>query len=304
MAVLHLYLGESGRAAVLAGQARITTRVKAAVEAAGWQVVLCADEERSEIPGREGYHLVVNHPVPSDNCLTLRRVGWEPFWRIERTNDRWDWQAAGETFDPETIEAKKGQQFVKHWGPKLFDGQTPGAGGGVFVPLQGKLTEKRHFQAVSPLDMVRAVARRWTKRRISLTLHPGEDYAPDEMEALGRLVEQTPNVRLATGGSDAELLGCDLVVTQNSSMALKGFVAGKPALLWARIDFHHIAGSVPRDGREAAFKAAEAAMAGTAGTPEFGRYLVWYLKMRCLRSWDTQVEPAICARLRDLGWPI
>lgn len=304
MSVLHLYLGDGGRAAVVAGQARITTRVKSAVEAAGWRVVLCTDEERSEIPGRDGYHLVVNHPVPSANCLTLRRVGWEPFWRIERTNDRWDWQAASEAFDPAMVDPRKGQQFVKHWAPKLFDGQLPGAGGGIFVPLQGKLTEKRHFQSVSPLDMVRAVARRWSKRRISLTLHPGEDYPIEELSALGRLVDQTPNVRLASGGSDPELLGCDLVVTENSSMALKGFVAGKPAMLWARIDFHHIAASVPRDGREAAFKTAEAVLAGTAAPPDFGSYLVWYLKLRCLRSWDDSVEPAIRARLRDLGWPI
>ena len=80
---MYFYLGQGGRKAVLEGQKRMTTRVKAAVEAAGWTVEMRPAEERDLIPGRTGFHLVLNEEVPADHCLTLRRVGWEPFWRIE-----------------------------------------------------------------------------------------------------------------------------------------------------------------------------------------------------------------------------
>jgi hypothetical protein len=303
MSILHFYLGEGGRAAVFQGQARMTTRVAAAVTAAGWQVKLCPAEERATIPARSGihggFHLVLNEPVPSPNCLTLRRVGWEPFWRIEQTNDRWDWQIAAQSFDPAAQSQTRAEQFLGYWSKQLFGQAKATKGGGIFVPLQGKLCEQRHFQAASPLEMVEAVARRWPERAVRLTLHPREVYPEKDRAALTALLARLPNAELSTTGSDALLLACDLLVTQNSTMALRGYVAQKPAMLWARIDFHHIAASVPRDGLRAAFATAEA---GTR--PDFGRYLNWYFRENCLRSWDDAVEDAIRARLRAHGWPI
>lgn len=299
MAILHFYLGQSGRAAVLDGQKRMTTRVKAAVEAAGWTVTLCPAEELPLIPLRKGYHLVLNEKVSSDRCLTLRRVGWEPFWRIERTNDRWEWEIAGQDFDPSQMNPTRGGQFVQHWGKQLFGDRPITTGGGIFVPLQGKLTQRRHFQAASPLDMLRAVAARWPDRQITTTLHPAEVYSKHEREALAGLAGLMPNLRVEEDGSEAALRACDAVVTENSTMALKAYVAQKPVMLWARIDFHHIAASVARDGRAAAFAAMEAGM-----KPKFGQYLLWYFRENCLRTWDDAVEGAIRARLRAVGWPI
>ncbi len=299
MSILHFYLGESGRAAVLQGQDRMTTRIAAAVRSAGWQVQLCTAEKRAFIPDRPGHHLVLNEAVPSANCLTLRRVGWEPFWRIERTNDRWDWEIAGQSFDAGAVDARRAEQFLANWRKRLFGTAPITQGGGVFVPLQGKLTEQRHFQAASPLQMLEATARHWPERAVTVTLHPRETYTVEDRQALAKLASALPNVRVAEGDSDAILLGCDLVVTQNSTMALRGYVAQKPAMLWARIDFHHIAASVPQIGAQAAFVAME-----TGTLPDFGRYLYWYFRENCLRSWDEGVEPAIRGRLRALGWPI
>jgi hypothetical protein len=299
MAILQFYLGEGGRKAVLEGQNRITTRVASAVKAAGWEVRLCPSEERPLIPGRAGYHLVSNEEVPSANCMTLRRVGWDPFWRIERTNDRWNWQIAGQDFGPSGADTSRSAQFLGYWGKQLFGKAAATSGGGVFVPLQGKLTQQRHFQAASPLQMLEAVAKRWPDRAIQVTLHPREDYSATELASLDQMIADLPNVSLARVGSDALLLACDLVVTQNSTMALRGYVAQKPAMIWARIDFHHIAASVPRDGIEAAFAAVEA-----GPLPDFGSYLLWYFRENCLRSWDKDVEAAIRDRLRTLDWPL
>ena len=299
MSVLNFYLGAGGRAAVEAGMPRMTTRIIRAVQGAGWQVNLCADEERELIPQRSGFHMVVNQAVPSDNCLVLRRTGWEPFWRIEVTNDRWDWDAAAQSFDAGLIEARRGPQFLNFWRKQVFPHQTVTRGGGVFVPLQGKLTQRRHFQSASPLDMLEQVAARWKDTPIAATLHPAEVYSEAELEALDALSRRYPNLKLPGGESDKHLLACDLVVTENSSMALKGYLVEKPAMLWARIDFHHIAASVPRDGQEQAFRAVEA-----GGRVEFGRYLYWYFRQNALSLWDKSVDEAILRRLSLLGWPI
>ncbi len=299
MTIMYFYLGQGGRKAVLEGQKRMTTRVKAAVEAAGWTVEMRPAEERDLIPGRTGFHLVLNEEVPADHCLTLRRVGWEPFWRIERTNDRWDWEIADLAFDPSSQDLAKAARFVDHWRRQLFEGRPLTTGGGVFVPLQGKLTQRRHFQAASPIEMLRRVAARWPDRAVTATLHPAEVYSDAERDALAQMAHEIPNLRVQTEGSEAALRACDLVVTENSTMALKAYIAEKPVMLWARIDFHHIAASVPRLGQEAAFALVEAQLA-----PDYARYLLWYFRDHCLRSWDGAAEEAIRARLRALDWPI
>lgn len=300
MAVLNLYLGEGGRAAVLSGEPRITTHLKAAVEARGWKVQLRAVEERPLIPFRPGYHMVQNDEVPSDRCLTLRRVGWEPFWRIERTNDRWDWEIAAQIFDPETIDPARAERFMAHWQGRLFGEAPVRAGGGVLVALQGRLLAQRHFQSASPLEMLRRVAARWPDRPVSAHLHPRETYHPEEERALADLQAELPNIRIEQGTTTEALLGCDLVVTENSSVALRAYVARKPVMLWARIDFHHIAASVPQLGQEPAF----ARLEDGSQAPDFARYLYWYFRENCLRSWNEGIAEAIWQRLRKLGWPI
>ena len=91
---------------------------------------------------------------------------------------------------------------------------------------------------------------------------------------------------------------CDYIVTQNSSVAVTGYFAAKPAVLFARIDFHHIAGSVPRQGVEVAF----AQMRQPA--PDFARYLYWFLELNSVRTWDTAAQERVRSRLRHFGWPI
>jgi hypothetical protein len=91
------------------------------------------------------------------------------------------------------------------------------------------------------------------------------------------------------------LASCDYVVTENSSLALTGFFAQKPAVLFARIDFHHIAASAPRTGL-AAFDAKP--------EPPFAAYLHWFFKQNAITSWADDAVEQIRARFRDHGWPM
>lgn len=106
-------------------------------------------------------------------------------------------------------------------------------------------------------------------------------------------------MRLLADGTEATLANCDLVVTQNSTVALKGFLLEKPAMLWARIDFHHIAASVPHLGREQAFAKIE-----FAEKPDFARYLFWHLRQNALFAWRDGLDAAIRTRPARLGWPV
>lgn len=282
--VLWFYLDDSRRALAEAGQG-IFGAVVAVVKAAGWQVFYRG--QRADIEG-EGFHLVYNRAVEGPFCFSLRRCYLEKYYRIEATNDRWDWDVAGLKFP-----GKPGQAwFQRYWAERLFRGLTIAEGGYIFMPLQGKLLQRRHFQAASPIEMIRATLAADPQRRIVASLHPRESYSDAELAAL-RGIERFELVK----GSMPWLAGCDYVVAENSSLALQGFFANKPAVLFARIDFHHIAASVGQIGVASAFAAVQ--------RPQpYADYLFWFFKKQALCEVGDDSAARLTDRLRALGWPL
>ena len=272
------------------------TRIVEVVEAAGWQVVLLPEEARHAAPQVDGYHLVLNQTVPGPFCLSLRRCYMEPFWRIEAVNDRWAWETARLTFDAARVRSPYVQAFFDRWRGNLFGPAPITREGFVFVPLQGRLHRHRRFQSMSPMAMLETLLAR-ESRPVIATLHPAETYDRDEIDALERLVAGHPRFTLAGLPSIDLLRRCDMVVTQNSGMALTGYFARKPAVLFAEADFHHIAGSVPRDGIGGAFEK-------PGQDPPYAPYVYWFFKQHAITSWSDDVHRQIAERLRQHGWPV
>lgn len=262
-------------------------KIVEAVNTAGWQVKL---QDLSTPVTGAGFHMVYNRPVTELNCLTLRHCYFKHFFRIEPTNDRWDWQVAKSDFTPRTGT----NWFQKFWQQQVFSGLQIRSGGYIFMPLQGKLLERRHFQVLSPIEMIHATLAADPKRQIFATLHPREVYSQAERAALLDLPER---FHLADQPSLSLLAGCDYVVTENSSLGLIGYFASKPLVLFARIDFHHIAGSVPRQGIKAAFKSVETAQ-------HFAPYLHWFFREQAISATAENAGDQILTRLRYHGWPI
>lgn len=282
--VLTIYLDEGRRAKAEAGLG-IFGSVAAVVQAAGWQVRYGPQD--AEIAGA-GYHLVYNRAVEGPLCFSLRRCYLEKYYRIEATNDRWDWDVASLPFP-----GKPGQAwFQGYWRDRLFGGLTISENGYIFMPLQGKLLQRRHFQAASPIEMIKATLAADPARRIVASLHPREVYSDAELAAL----QGIERFELVTG-SLPWLAGCDYVVTENSSLALTGFFANKPAVLFARIDFHHIAASVGRLGVVGAFEAVQ-------NKQPYADYLAWFFKKQALCEVGDDSTARIAERLRALGWPV
>lgn len=299
MEKLHFYLPEPMRSDAARGEVNVINRILAALP--GWKAVWHPDtpSERLRAPGREGYGLWHMQTAPDPRGLCLRRAYWYPFWTLDRHNERWLTDTAQAVYDPATVDPEAARTFYRRWRRKLLGEGKPQRAGFVFVPLQGRLFEHRSFQAASPLAMIEAVLDHDPRPvRVTLHPHPKEPYTEAERRAVAALVTRHPRLTLDTAPSEALLMACDLVVTQNSSTALTGFFAGKPAVLFAGTDFHHIAGSVPRDGLGAAFEKARGPM------PDPARYLYWFLQMQAINAGATDAEARIRARLAALGWPV
>jgi hypothetical protein len=295
---LTLYLNDHQQQQLAEGRAGMVGLVKQSVEQAGWQTAILHDTESHLCAAKAGYHLMLNKPVPGPNAAVLRKCYLDPFWRIEPTNDRWDWEVSGLDFEPARINPERAAAFLDRWRTTLFKDTPIADQGHIFMPLQGKLTTRRHFQAQSPADMILTTLKSDPERQVLATLHPGEVYTKGELDRLAQIEQAHPRFHLSSLASMDLLAGCSYVVTQNSGLALKGFFAKKPAVLFARIDFHHIAGVVPQIGPAGAFRHVRTA------PPAFDAYVQWFFKWHAITVWSDSVMATIQARLRTLGWPI
>lgn len=296
--LLTLYLDPATLARLRRGEHTFFGRLVAAVRGQGWQVEAEPDSlaNRLAAPGKPGYALCHMEEPTHERALTCRRTYVGAFWHIEAQAGRWLWPVSHETFRPDEVPAEPAQRFATQLRHRLWP-DPPGIrdAGYLLVPLQGRLTQQRSFQSMSPVAMLETLLAR-TDRPLRAFLHPREVYSAEERAALDALVSRAPRLSLATSGAPAALPGCHAVATENSALAFEGYILGKPALLFAGADFHHIAASVPRDGLEAAF--------APCPTPDFARYLFWFLRERAINAGSDACEAQILAALRRHGWPI
>jgi len=299
--VLRIYLDPEMRERALRGDVGIIARIEGAFRRCGFRTEIRGDTvtEKAISAVTGGYHLFhMNEPI-GGNTLVLRRAYEYPFWRIEATNERWNFDIAGQRFDPECIDPDRAAAFMRRRRKAIFGPRAPERRGFILMPLQGRITLRRSFQSMSPLEMIKATRKADPDRNILLRLHPNEEYPAADMRELRALIGDMPGFWLAKRPTIRLLAECDYVVTQNSSVAFRGFFAEKPAVVFSEIDFHHIAGSVPRQGVEAAFRAAQ-----NGPRPDFARYLWWFLRGTAIDATADAAEDQILARVRRFGWPI
>ncbi|WP_335642161.1 hypothetical protein [Loktanella salsilacus] len=251
-----------------------------------------------DLPGYALFHMDdPTHP----RALTLRRSYFYPFWQIESSARRWEWNVALTPFKPQDIDMAEAKRFFEFWRKRLYPqaNAAPVTDGPVYVPLQGMIRQHRTFQSCSPLTMIANTADRFANNDIVVTLHPNEVYSDADHGALQDLAARYPNVAISDQDMVTCLNACQLVVTQNSSVALAGFFFRKPAVLFAQIDFHHIAGNVPRDGEDRAF-------ATWRNDAEYEAYVWWFLQHMSINAGrpPEEVTENIASVLWNHGWPV
>lgn len=261
----------------------------------GWRMEVRGNgtAERLASVARPGWSMFYEDAPMPGRSLTMRRSYLEPFWHIEKTAKRWEFDVAKVSFHPDGVNAQRAGQFGGFWRGKLGLPETGSREGFAYVPLQGKLLAHRSFQSMSPVEMVRVLAERET-REIVVTLHPNETYSEAERAAVADLCAH-PRITHSTAEMAEVLPRCDYIATQNSSVVISGYLLDKPAILFGQIDFHHIAGSVPRDGIDKAFAHLD------ADAPDYARYLFWFFQEQALNVWRPDFPDRLKARLAAHG---
>ena len=289
-----IFLEPDMKASAEAGEHNFIGKVEAVLRGGGFDVRY-ADEATRDEPF-EGRALVHMCPPMNDQTLVMRRAYAYPFWGIEPSDKRWEWDVAKARFNPEVVKVTKAQRFVRNRRNKLFPDAVENREGFVYIPLQGRISEQRSFQAASPLEMIEAVIANDSNRDIVIGTHPKESYSETDIAALEKLEQSHARVTVVSGQMEHYLPRCDYVVTQNSSAAFFGYFFHKPAVLFGQIDFHHIAANVHELGVEAALAQ------GPDMTPEFERYIWWFWQEQMINAGRPEAEEQISERLKRAGW--
>ncbi|WP_406869922.1 hypothetical protein ABEB22_06825 [Thioclava sp. 'Guangxiensis'] len=295
---LTLYLDPPALARLNAGQHNFFQRVIGAVESVGWTVSVEEStlNARLEAPEKKGYALYHMEEPTHDRALTCRRSYTGAYWHVEAQAARWEWPVAHKKFPARKIDTQAAKTFYRALREKVLGKDKVTDEGFALMPLQGRLSEHRSFQSMSPMEMIETVMVRVTQPVIA-TLHPNEDYTPAERQMLVALANRYPHFSVQEGGTPELLRRCSYVITQNSSVAFEGYILRKPALLFAQVDFHHIAGSVPHMGLDAALEM-------LAKRQNFAKYLTWFLRDQALNAARPEFEARLLAHLHAKGWPV
>ena len=137
-----------------------------------------------------------------------------------------------------------------------------------------------------------------TDMQVVATLHPNEHYENAEIVALEKLEKAHDRLTVQTGGMEDLLVGCDFIVTQNSSVAFNGYFFGKPSLLFRKADFHHIAVQAEIDDLAAGFAEVQQIR------PDYAAYIHWFWQRNSINAGRLEATDMIAARLKRFGWPI
>ncbi|MBO9395323.1 hypothetical protein J7400_01430 [Shimia sp. R9_2] len=294
----RFYLHETLRQRAVRGEHSFINKISEVLQSAGFRVSF--DVPENALPRKEEYSLFFMREPFARNSVSFRRAYYYPFWHIERTNERWYWDVANTHFDPAKIDEAEARKFFHTWRKRLY-GPLLGKvekGGFIYVPLQGRLLEQRSFQTCSPVQMIEHVVEQNSGTKVVATLHPGEEYSLDERTRLDQLVEKHAQLSVQLGGMESLLPCCDCVVTMNSSVAFAGYLFKKPAVLFGRIDFHHIAANVETLGVQGAFEKVRDMR------PPYPQYLWWFLQHMSINAGRSDAQDHIRARLAEFGWPV
>ena len=299
---VRLYLPHPMDRRARRGEHNFVNQLDTALERSGMALDICTATatDTRDAARWGGRALFLMQEPRHDLGLSLRVAYIMPFWRIETTAERWRFDVARAEFDPEGLDRAEARRFTRFWGKRKFGAAVENTerAGVIYVPLQGHLRRQRSFQHAAPIDMLEQTLQRASGRRVLAGLHPKESYSDADLAGLETLSARYPILEVQTGGMEEALRTCDFVVTQNSAAALMAMFFGKPAMIWARIDFHHAMVDAGALGAETAFDRIE------RHAPDYEAYLLWFLKLTAINAGAPDAPDQIAARLSALGWSV
>lgn len=283
------------------GTFRFFNKMKSAFESIGYNVATKEDSNENILLSSSdpGYSLILEGEPLNSKSLCFRRAYTEPFWQIEKSAKRWEFEVASLPFLPDDTNSQPARYFTRYWRKKLFGHadllrETPKH---ILCPLQGQLLRQRSFQSMSPLEMLEELAAHESSRPILATLHPSENYSQEEISALNIVMYRHKNISVSRADTKTLISSSSYIATMNSTVSFWGMFWGVPSVLFGRVDFHHLHPNTFDNSVIEAIK-----LQDSVDTSLYEKYIYWFWKQQSIRSWSDDAEKSILNVVNRRGW--
>ncbi|MEL0436004.1 capsular polysaccharide export protein, LipB/KpsS family [Phycobacter sp. K97] len=252
-------------------------------------------------------HIIDDRSVRAPNVLNAGVAYFWRFWQLDPRGVK-AFSSTGDTpYEPDQMPRRRAQSFFdnmhkryvrsrksKYDQPETSQQFPEGA---ISVFFQGDYPVTSGATSTTDIEMLRAVQSGAGDRRIIVKPHPLTSNVSDIAETLA--LAEADNRIIVTDANVHDILSASCAtVSINSTVALEGFLHRKPAILFGRSDFHHLAGQV-HDPQEFS-----RVLADELDRDEgYEQFLAWYFLKMCLPLSSARLEERIWQIFTQAGFP-
>lgn len=248
----------------------------------------------------DDYAIVENMYLEKENCVTLSRAHYVPFWDYEIGIEPKEFRLYHKTYDPSAIDESKAKIFANKLRLNNFglDAPVGELGDAVLVRLQAGVNKLQPGQKMTTIDMLTTLRELFPNRQI--IVHHDRDLHLKKQEE-EQVVDLLDNLDIDYVDEPISMLmrKARFIAVQNSGLAFDGLVWGIPSLLFADADFHHACVNFKdfANGKDAV-EALE------AFDFDFDKYLKWYLDDHMISAQKRDSIADTMRLLQEFGWPV
>ncbi|MDE4173996.1 hypothetical protein PXK01_07510 [Phaeobacter sp. PT47_59] len=252
-------------------------------------------------------HIIDDRSLRAPNVLNAGAAYFWRFWQLDPQGVKAFSSTGTASYDPAEMPLRRAQSFFDNMLKRYVQSRKskyaqPDAPqrfpkDAISVFYQGDYPVTSGATSTTDIEMLKAVQAGAGDRPILVKPHPLASRIPDIAETLS-LAETDSRITVTDANVHDILSACCVTVSINSTVALEGFLHRKPAILFGRSDFHHLAGQV-HDPQEFA------TVFGRERERDEGyeQFLAWYFLKRCLPLNSARLEQRIWQIFSDAGFP-
>ena len=249
-------------------------------------------------------HIIENGQVRHPNALNTALAYIPPFWHLDGRGVLCNSSIAERVYDPRQVRLQPAKAFFQQQRRRLVGNRRSRYNqkreyeaipeGAIAVFLQGENPEKQGSTHCTAREMLRAVAQGAENRPVVVKPHP---LQPGDAAMVQALKDAGLDFILTDANIHDILSECAVTVSFNSAVSIEGYLHRKPAILFGRSDFHHMAETVedPADFPVAL----QNALARKGG---YAKYFYWYFALNCLSVQGNGFADRMLAIFGDAGF--
>jgi hypothetical protein len=256
----------------------------------------------------DAFHFVHQGLVRQPNALNTGVAYIYPFWYADPWGVFGESSIAARPFDPHLQDAGQAAAFLKRLQSRLIgkriskypqpESRQTLPQGAIAVFLQGPSLPVQRAQHMTEPQMLDTILSGAKGRPVLVKPHP-RNTDPATLKHLKARAKDHPDLHVVNANIHDMLEAADVTCSVSSSVSLEGMIHQKPAILFGRSDFNHIAQTVVSSYEFS--ERLDAALSGAQGLP-YAAFLHWFLQENCINmgrdDWFDRIQARMDPALR------